>query len=129
MERSTLLIRSEIREWFVAISVSKFDLQGQRFTICIFVGDVPSNPDEWSTSPSCVGCFPILPPSRSGNGPLPDVTVYDEVSLMNGLQAAGYDGQDVGKTVEYLKGALQWGVQLVSIHALELEVIERLIVG
>lgn len=48
---------------------------------------------------------------------------------MNGLQAAGYDGQDVGKTVEYLKGALQWGVQLVSIHALELEVIERLIVG
>ena len=68
-----------------------------------------------------------MPPSYGGQGPLPAVTVYDEVSLMNGLQGAGYDGQGVDRTVGYLKGALQWGVQLVSVPLSWLREVEWLI--
>jgi len=102
---------SQIKEWSVAIMVLKSALPGLRFLIQIFLGDIPDNPLDWSTSESLVGTFAVMPPPAGGTS---DVTVYNEISLVNKLAINGYDGQDVDATVGYLKENLHWRVQLVS---------------
>jgi tyrosinase len=97
-------------DWSVDLCVDKFDLQGARFIIRLFLGEVPENLD-WFTAPSCVGSFRISPPPYNRPGPLPEVLTYSEISLAKGLSDNGIDGEDVEGTVEYLKGNLVWIVQ------------------
>jgi tyrosinase len=100
-------------DWSVDICVSKFDLQGDRFIIRLFLGDVPEDPEDWITSTKCVGSFRVSPPPHSGEGLFPEVLTYSEVSLSKGLSDKGIDGDDVESTIEYLKGNFTWIVQKV----------------
>lgn len=86
-------------------------MNGQRFSVRLFVGDVPADPTTWSTS--CVGSFAVLPPPQAFSGSAANVTTYDEVSLMKALSRIGNDGQDVQTVVEYLTASFEWRVQLV----------------
>ena len=105
----------QVLEWSVAISVSRFEFNGQRFIVRLFVGEIPDDPKTWATSKSCVGNFAVLPPPQPPTGPMPDVKAYDEVSLVQALMSVGHDGQDANAVVEYLKENFEWRVQLVSL--------------
>jgi tyrosinase len=97
---------SQIREWSVSISVSKFDYNGKRFIIRLFLGTVPPNPRNWATNNGSVGSFDVLPPMGIAPAPRanwPNVTAHNEIPLMQGLAEKGYDGQYVTATVEYLR--------------------------
>lgn len=98
------------REWFVALSVAKFDLKGVRFIILFFLGEVPAKVK--STDPNCVGSFPVFPPPKPASAATryPLVVAYSEYSLDDGLKAKGIDCQDVNATKEYLKKNLHWRI-------------------
>lgn len=104
----------QTKEWSVAIKVNKFDLDGERFIIRVFLGSVPQDSKTWATSSACVGSFPVFPPPKPATGPLPVVLAYSEVSLVYGLYNQGHDPQDVGSVSGSLKTGLQWRVQKVS---------------
>lgn len=110
---------STMREWTASISVSKFDLNGQRFIIRIFRGQVPDDPTTWKTSPNLAGSLVILPPLGVPVSDRNETRAHDEVVLMREDVVGGahqdmdMDGDGEG-TVEYLKGNLHWRVQLVS---------------
>ena len=112
IKRRDIQPQVQTKAWSVTISVSKFDLDGQRFIIHIFLEDIPQNPLDWSMSETCVGSFPVLPPVHTARLQ-PQVLSHNEFSLDESLQARGYDGQDSNITARYLKRALQWKVQLV----------------
>jgi tyrosinase len=99
-------------DWSVDLRVDKFDCQGARFVIRLFLGAVPENLD-WLIAPSCVASIRIFPPSYNRVGPFPKVLTYSEISLAKGLSDNGIDGEDVEATVEYLKENLVWIVQKV----------------
>lgn len=105
--------KQQSREWFVALSVAKFDLKGERFIILFFLGDVPANVK--STDPNCVGSFPVFPPPKpaTATGGYPLVVAYSEYSLDDGLKAKGVDCEDVGATKAYLKKNLRWRITKV----------------
>lgn len=97
------------RQWFVALSVSKFDLRGQRFNVLFYLGDVPKSPS--AMDPSCIGSFPVFPPPIVPTAAaLPRITAFSEYSLRAGLGQLGVDTEDVACTVAFLKGKLQWVV-------------------
>jgi tyrosinase len=107
------------REWSAAISVSKFDMQGQRFIVRLFCGAVPEKPGDWATSSSLLGSVVILPPPVAYNGA--DKPAHDEIVLLREESSdthGGYaDLEEDGHgedTVEYLKKSLRWRVQYVS---------------
>jgi tyrosinase len=99
-------------DWSVDLRVDKFDCQGQRFVIRLFLGAVPENLD-WFTAPGCVGSFRISPPPYNGPSPFPEVLTYSEISLAKGLSDNGINGEDVEGTAEFLKGNLIWIIQKV----------------
>ena len=93
-------------------------MNGQRFIVRLFLGNIPADPMTWATSESCVGSFAVLPPPQVPTGSLPNVKAYDEVSLVQALSSVGHDGQDVQTVVEYLTENFEWRVQLVCHHFL-----------
>jgi tyrosinase len=109
----------QVLEWSVGLSVSKFEMNGQRFIVRLFVGNIPEDPRTWATSESCAGSFAVLPPPQAPTGPVPDVKAYDEISLMQTLMSVGHDGKDVSAVVGYLKESFEWRVQLVCLFLLD----------
>jgi tyrosinase len=107
--------RKQVIEWSVALTISKYQLNGRSFIVRVFVGDVPADPATWGVSDSCAGSFAVLPSPTVPTGPLPDVKVYDEISLVQALSSVGHDGQDVETVVKYLIDNFQWRVQLVCL--------------
>ncbi|PBP18673.1 tyrosinase [Diplocarpon rosae] len=106
-----LLPGQQTREWSVGIRVAKFDLDGERFIVRLFLGAIPRDPGAWATSPSCVGSFPVFPPPTPATGPLPQVIAYSEVSLVQALQEMNRATHDASATTDYLKKSLNWSVQ------------------
>jgi tyrosinase len=108
-------LQVRLKEWSVRISVSKFDLSGERFIVHTFLGDIPHDPSAWSVSDNCVGSFPILPPVSHAASTRHQVPTHNEFSLTEGLKTRGYDGQNSILTAEFLERSLQWKVQLVCL--------------
>lgn len=119
MGSRTHVANKQATEWSVGIKVSKFDLNGERFIIRLFLDNVPEDPKDWLLASSCVGSFPVFPPPHSGGAPYPEVIAYSEVSLVNGLAHLGRDATDVHGTRKYLRRALEWRVQKVG-HSLHI---------
>ena len=122
IKRGGLIPGSQVREWSVQIQVSKFDLNGSRFMIRLFLGDVPEDSSVWATSSACVGSFAVLPPPHaSATGGLPNVVAYDEVSLVQALEEYGYNGEDESAVVPFLTENLVWRIQNVCFCCKEIE--------
>ncbi|KAM3066915.1 hypothetical protein ACMFMF_009966 [Clarireedia jacksonii] len=107
-----------LREWSASISVSKFDMQGQRFIVRLFCGTVPEKSEDWVTSSSLVGSMVILPPPVSYNEAV-EKLAHDEIVLlredfMGGRGEHANLDEDGESTVEYLKDNLRWRVQLLN---------------
>ncbi|KAH7330221.1 hypothetical protein BKA65DRAFT_404823 [Rhexocercosporidium sp. MPI-PUGE-AT-0058] len=111
MESRTHVPNNQATEWSVGIKVSKFDLDGERFIIRLFLDTVPEDPKDWLMAPSCIGYIPIFPPPHSGGAQYPEVIAYSEVSLVNGLAHLGRDAADIHGVRKFLRRALQWRVQ------------------
>lgn len=104
----------ETVEWSVSISVSKFGLAGAHFAIRLFLGTVPSNPQDWATCDSGLGSMQIMPPVMQNGTSKPTIIVYDEFSLTKAIVDAGHNAGDIEACKKYLKDSLQWRVQKVK---------------
>ncbi|KAL2067332.1 hypothetical protein VTL71DRAFT_1757 [Oculimacula yallundae] len=111
MESGTYGPKDQATEWSVGIKVSKFDLDGERFIIRVFLDTVPEDPKDWMLAPSCIGSFPVFAPPHTGGAPYPEVIAYAEFSLVTGLAQLGRDPTDVRGVRNFLRKALQWRVQ------------------
>jgi len=107
----------QTREWFVTLRVSKFDLQGQRFIVVIFLGSVPSDSSNWQSASNMVGSFPVFPPPLPPTTSVgyPQIIANSEYSLEDGLKAKGIDTQNLDVVERFLKENLVWGVMKASI--------------
>lgn len=105
---------SQTKSWSVALNVSRFDLQGESFTVRVFLGDIPENSEDWPLSSECAGSFTVFPPPHQGNGPYPTLTAYYEIDLTKDLSDNGVDPTDVAAVEKWLEGNLNWVVQKVS---------------
>ncbi|KAF7938112.1 hypothetical protein BELL_0027g00260 [Botrytis elliptica] len=125
-----------LREWTAALSVSKLDLQGQRFIIRLFLGKIPESPEEWGRSESLVGSLVILPPPGAVSNDATKALAYDEIIILREPAIGGsYKGQDDDGngegTEEFLKKNLRWRAQLLDntpLHATSLPTL-KIIVG
>lgn len=102
------VVRSSLpstREWFVALSVNKFDLRGQSFNILLYIGSNTTSP--LATSSSTVGTFPVFAPPIALNtaGLLPQLTAFAEFSLGRWV----VDNGEVDVPA-WLRKELQWAV-------------------
>lgn len=113
--RDTFRPGQETVEWSVSISVSKFDLAGTHFAIRLFLGTVPSNPQDWPTCDPGLGSMQIMPPVIKNSTGMPAIIVHDEFSLTKAIVEAGHNVSDVGAVKQYLKDSLQWRAQKVSL--------------
>jgi tyrosinase len=104
----------QTKEWSVALNVSKFDLQGERFIVRVFLGHVPGKAEEWPFSRGCVGLFSVFPPPHQGNGPYPSIIAYSEIALTKGLKENGVDPTNVDAVEKWLENNLQWAIQKVG---------------
>ncbi|KAA8576834.1 hypothetical protein EYC84_006881 [Monilinia fructicola] len=108
-----------LREWTVALSVSKLDLQGQRFIVRIFLGKIPEDPKEWGRCENLVGSLVILPPPGASDKDPVGALAYDEIVVLRepfvdgSYKERGEDGDGEG-TEEFLKANLKWRVQLLD---------------
>ncbi|KAK6613990.1 tyrosinase 2 [Botrytis cinerea] len=108
-----------LREWTAALSVSKLDLQGQRFIIRLFLGEIPEDPEEWGRSESLVGSLVILPPPGAVSNEATKALAYDEIVILrepaigSNYKAHEEDGDREG-TEEFLKRNLRWRAQLLD---------------
>jgi tyrosinase len=107
-------VGAKTKEWSIALNVSKYDLQGERFIVRVFLGTIPENPQTWSMSSGCMGSLSVFPPPHQGTGPYPIIITYSQVDLTKGLVKNGVDIGDVEAAVKWLTSNLTWAVQKVN---------------
>ncbi|KUJ20310.1 Di-copper centre-containing protein [Mollisia scopiformis] len=110
------------------VQVNKFDLLGTPFSIHLFLGHVPENPQDWLSSPNQVGSTAIFPPPHVDGTPFPEVLAYSEFSLVEALNDKGQDQDDIGAVTEYLKQHLHWKVQKFDGTAVPTDKVPSLVV-
>src|ERR1700735_3429092 len=96
-------------DWSVRILCNEFELGGS-FSVLIFVGTVPDDPEQWATSPTCVGIHDVYTSGTPHNSDSQeDLEVEGYVRLNGGLLerfAASELTPDV--VVPFLKRELHW---------------------
>lgn len=102
-------------DWAARVHMKKYDV-GTSFVIVFFLGEVPTEPKEWTVSNACVGRHYVMVNSNPQNcancKTNSDVTVEGFVYLNDGLnQHLGSLAPE--KVAQYLKDKLQWRVQKV----------------
>lgn len=102
---------AQTKEWSVALNVSKYDLQGERFIVRVFLGPIPENPEAWALSSGCMGSFPVFPPPHKGTELYPTMATYSEIDLTKGLENNGIDTANVEAVVNWLTSNMNWVVQ------------------
>lgn len=100
---------TKTKEWFVRISVDKFELDTS-FIILLFLGSPAADTSTWKGASNLAGSLYVsLPPShRKEKG---HMTTHGEVPLKEALHDAGLADYSEKSVVGYLKGNLQWRVQ------------------
>lgn len=115
------------REWSAGLSVSKFDVGGERFKVMFFLNGVPDSPDEWALSETLAGSAVIFPPPYpSSNVTSVKLTTYSEIELAEILEQNGLNVNDVQSVVEFLRTNLEWRVQKMDGTVVPLEQVPSL---
>ena len=100
-------------EWTARVRCSQSEL-GRSFSVILFIGNVPDDPEQWVTSSSCVGFSDVYADSNShkDNG---EDGVQDFVVLNDGLLNHFAPSQLTPEVVAlFLKTELHWRVHNVS---------------
>jgi tyrosinase len=102
-------------DWAARVHIKKYEV-GTSFVVVFFLGEVPKEPKEWTTSNACVGRHYVMVNSNPQNcancKTNSNVTVEGFVHLNDGLnQHLGSLAPE--KVPQYLKDKLQWRVQKV----------------
>ena len=101
-------------DWSTHIRVKKHEF-GESFTVFIFLGDVPEDPEEWYSSPSYVGDHNVIV-FRGGGAKKPgeDTFVQGVVHMNKAIVArSGLTSLDEDVVVPYLEEKLSWRVRTV----------------
>lgn len=103
-------------DWSVNIRVKQYEY-GENFTVFVFLGDVPEDPDQWYSSPSYAGDFNVMVlygVEERGKGS--DIVVQGVVHLNRTIAArSGLPSFDEDVVVPYLEEKLAWSVQTVRV--------------
>jgi tyrosinase len=106
-----------INEWSIRIHVKKYELSGS-FSVLIFLGEVPEDPEEWCTSPSYVGGHYAFVNSAAGQcdncRSQEDLVVEGFVYLNLAIaERSGLPSYEPSVVHPYLKDNLSWRIQSV----------------
>lgn len=103
--------RRSIIDWTVRICLNAYELNGS-YSVLIFLGDVPDDPDIWMLSPSYVGMHCAYVSSTVDQKP---VITQGFVHLNHWIAEKSRLGSFDPSVVEpYLKDKLSWRAQMVS---------------
>ncbi|KAJ8077639.1 hypothetical protein PM082_002072 [Marasmius tenuissimus] len=111
-------------EWTARIHVKKYEVGGS-FSIPLFVGSVPENPEEWLTSENFVGghyVFVNSTPENCGNCLTRLDNIVEGFVHLNDalLTRSGLESLESSDVVSYLKKNLHWRAAKTSGEAIEL---------
>lgn len=112
--------KSQYREWIANIRVKKYALSGP-FFIHIFIGNISSDPFEWSFDPNLVGTHSIFVKASKHNcvpcqsNQQVTATIPLTGRLTTDVQEGELNSLEVTDVPAYLKENLKWRVSLVCI--------------
>lgn len=113
---------SSYLEWSARIHAKKFELNGS-YSVLIFIGSVPDDPQQWRTAPSYVGAHHVFANSQvedcANCRENRDESVEGFVELNDAIAAkSGLHSFDLSVVEPYLKNQLHWRVQKVCMAVL-----------
>ncbi|KAJ7234350.1 hypothetical protein B0H12DRAFT_1028006 [Mycena haematopus] len=104
-------------DWRVHVQAETHALGGS-YSIYIFLGEVPNEPEEWMASSSFVGVFDVFTLTDPDNCPncRANLTAMTEgvVYLGDALEKASVNSQETQDVVSYLKENLEWRLAQVT---------------
>lgn len=108
-----------INDWSTRIHVKKYELSGS-FSVLIFLGEVPEDPEQWSTSPSFVGAHYAFVNSAVGQCDncrnQADLVVEGFVHLTLAIEEhSGLPSYEASVVRPYLKDNLSWRILTVRV--------------
>jgi tyrosinase len=108
-----------INDWSTRIHVKKYELSGS-FSVLIFLGEVPEDPEEWYTSPSFVGAHYAFVNGAAGQcdncRSQADLVVEGFVHLNLAIaDLSGLPSYEPTVVRPYLKDNLSWRIQSVRV--------------
>lgn len=107
-------------DWTARIAFKKYEF-GSSFSVLLFIGGVPENPEEWHVSPHFVGAHHAFVNSVAGHCAncrnQGDIVVEGFVHLTQYiLRHAGLPSLEPGIVEPYLTNQLHWRVQKVRLY-------------
>ncbi len=108
-------VSKNLWEWTARIQSGQCEL-GATYMVIIFLGNVPSDPEEWLSCPEFVGKHSVLVSGRKYNRQSQgDDTTEGFVHLNNAIvKRSGLNSLEPKDVVPYLKENINWRVQKVS---------------
>ena len=108
-----------INDWSTRIHVKKYELSGS-FSVLIFLGEVPEDPEEWCTSPSFVGAHHVF---VNGAADQCDNCRSQEDLVVEGFvhlnlviaELSGLPSYEPSVVHPYLRDNLSWRIQSVRV--------------
>jgi tyrosinase len=105
---------AEVLEWSARVRCKQFELHGS-FSVYIFLGKIPADPNHWLTDPAFAGTFDVFadptPDERA------DLVIKGFVHLNRSiLKRSGESSLEPDVVVPYLKREINWGIKKVSDH-------------
>ncbi|KAF8061616.1 tyrosinase [Lyophyllum atratum] len=124
---------SDYHEWTARVEFSKYEL-GCSFSVLLFLGEVPEDPEEWLISPNFVGAHHAFVNSASGECDncrnQANIVVEGFVHLNSAIaEHSGLSSFDPAVIVPYLTQNLSWRIQKVDGTPAELESLEVTVIG
>jgi tyrosinase len=103
-----------VYEWTTRIHAKKHELGGS-FSVLVFLGEVPKDPEEWTTSPSYVGSHSVYTSGMDRpQGDQANTVTEGFVHLNMAIaERSGLSSYEPGGVIPYLKDNLNWSIQAV----------------
>lgn len=99
--------RDTPHEWTADVSAPNAALSGASFTVSLFMGERPADPNQWPFK-SIGALYVLAQPSTPVAGPM---FAHTEIILTQFMEDAGIDSSNITAGKEFLDKSLTWGVQ------------------